>query len=43
MDQEEDQGDPVDRDVGSVGRDRVWDAHQWYAGTVECAGACAAG
>ena len=45
-----DQGDQVDpeeapvvRDVGSVDQDRVWDVHQWYAGTAACAGACAAG
>jgi hypothetical protein len=43
VDQEEDQGDPVDRDVGSVDQDRVWDVHLWFAGTAACAGACAVG
>ena len=40
MDQEEDR---EVRDAGSVDRDRVWDVQQWFVGTAECAGVCAAG
>jgi hypothetical protein len=40
VDQEEDRADPV---VELAVRDRVWDASLLFAGTVGCAGVCAAG
>jgi hypothetical protein len=43
VDQEEDQGDPVAQDAGSVDRGEEWDVPQLFVGTAACAGACAAG